>query len=77
MCRKTEASSPGKDGSSERSRKAHSLVAASSFHDWIHTDKDSEPVPSEPDITHYTPTQYFRSLRLNGTMSEIQPLREE
>ena len=50
--------------------KAHSLVAASSFHDWIVSDKDADTPTVRP------ASEYFRSLRVNGSVTEIEPLEE-
>lgn len=74
LCNRTGSLSQAKDVSPGQTSKNHSLVAASSFHDWIASDKDSEAGPA---VAQYTPTQYFKSLRMNGNVSEIEPLEEE
>lgn len=75
FCDRLAPLNPGKDTSPGRMSHTHSLVAASSFHDWIPADRDPESQAGQ-DVTHYTPTQYFKSLRMNGTISEIEPLED-
>lgn len=64
-----------KNASGVLTNKAQSLVAASSFHDWIVSDKEADSGEGRQ-IIHTTPTEYFKSLRLNGNISEIEPLED-
>lgn len=69
-CRKLESPASSKSSPATSANKAHSLVAASSFHDWIVSDR-------EADIPSVRPaSEYFRNLRVNGSISEIEPSEE-